>query len=458
MAMPDLSPHERAWSTSGIALLGAIVAAQIVLLRCLRITVYPELVVYPYLTASGLLPYREILDQHFPGLLFLPVNFHTLGIRDAASFHVLLVMVAALQSVLTYVVARRLASNTVALVAAAAYALLQPVFEGDQLWLDVFLPLFTLPALLLLLDARWILAGLLLGLGVVFKQTLVPLVAFAGLVVLYEAGWRNVLRFAAGALLPATLLLLYLHRVGVLADFWFWTVTFNLSTYARGGTLAPRLGDVVRIALPIALLLPATVLAPARWRPRLIVLWACSTVVGGLGRFGLIHLQPAVPYLAILVAMLLMELSRRRATVALVAVLLLTTVWLGEFYGRRARWGDDPTQTERRASLESLIRERARPSDEIFLLGVTSELYAATGTLPPGRVFVFPFPWFLDVAGDRVLAALRGSTSRLALIDPEGGIDGRRLQDYARPLIDEVRTHGVLRSRIGSIEVYEPRR
>src|SRR5262249_167882 len=145
-------------------------------------------------------------------------------------------------------------------------------------------------------------------------------------------------RFAVGALLPSALMLLYLQRIGVLADFWFWTVTFNLSSYASAGTLAPRLGELVRIALPIALLLMASVLAPARWRPRLVALWACLTVAGGLGRFGLIHLQPAVPYFAILVAMLLVELSCRRATATLVAVLVLTLVWLGEFYGRRARW------------------------------------------------------------------------------------------------------------------------
>lgn len=410
------------------------------------------------MTASGLAPYRDIFDQHFPGLLFLPVNFHTVGVRDADSFHLLLMAVAALQTLLTYLVARKLAGDAVAPLAAAAYALWQPAFEGDQLWLDTFLATFTLPALVLLLDARWLLAGLLLGAGVVCKQTLVPLVAFAGLVVLYESGpsrWRAVRHFAVGALLPSALLLLYLWHTGTLADFWFWTVTFNLSTYASAGTLAPRLGDVVRSALPIALVLAASVLAPARWRPRLLALWACLTVAGGLGRFGLIHLQPAVPYFAILVGMLAVALWRRRATAALLAVALLTVVWLGEFYGRRARWFDDPVATARRASIATLIRERARPSDEILLLGVDPGLYAATGTLPPGRVFVFPFPWFLDVAGERVQGALRRHPPRLALLDLDAGIDGRLLRDYASPLVDELRARLVLRARTGSIEVYE---
>lgn len=461
-----MSPHGREapdpaapWSPVALTALGAIVAQQLLVLGSVRFVLYPELIVYPYLTTAGWLPYREILDQHFPGLMFLPVNFRTLGLHDAWDFHLLLMAVAAAQTVLTYVVARRLAGEAVALLAALAYAAWQPFFEGDTLWLDSFLPLFTMPALLLLLRRRWLASGLALGLGVVFKQTLVPLVAFAGLVVLRECGRdrRSVVRFAAAALLPSLLMLAYLHVIGVLADFWFWTVTFNLSTYAKAGTLAPRIGDLVRIALPVAIGIAAVGVAPARWRAGLVALWGCATIAGGLGRFGLVHLQPAVPFFAILLGMLGVELWRRRATVALVALVILVPVWLGEFYGRRARWLDDPAQQERLAALEATIRQHAAPSDRVLLLGVSPQLYAATGTLPPGRVFVFDFPWFLDVAGERVLDGLRRDPPKVVLVDTASGIDGRLLRDDARAILDEVRARYVPAARLGSIEVYEPR-
>ena len=448
------------WSPVALTALGAIVAQQLLVLGAVRFVLYPELIVYPYLTASGWLPYREILDQHFPGLLFLPVNFHTLGLRDPWDFHLLLMAVAASQTVLTYVVARRLAGEAPALLAALAYAAWQPFFEGETLWLDTLLPLFTLPALLLLLDARWFVAGLALGIGVLFKQTLVPLVAFAGLVVLRECGlhgWRSVLRFAAGALLPSLATLAYLAKIGVLADFWFWTVTFNLSTYATDGTLAPRLGDVVRMALPVAIGIASLVVAPARWRAPLVALWGILSIAGGVGRFGLVHLQPAVPCFAILLGMLGVELWQRRATIALLVLVAITPVWLGEFYGRRARWLDDAAAKARLAAVEQLIRDRAAPSERVLLLGVSPQLYAATGTLPPGRVFVFPFPWFLDVAGDRVLESLRRDPPKLVLIDTGSATDGRLLRDDARPILDEVRARWAPTARVGTVEVYEPR-
>lgn len=460
MAQQDRRTADAApWSPVALTALAAIVAQQLLILGSLRFVLYPELVVNSYLTASGFLPYREILDQHFPGLMFFPVNFHTLGLRDAWDFHLLLMAVAGSLTVLTYLVARRLAGEAVALLAALAYAAWQPFFEGETLWLDTFLPLFTLPALVLLLDARWFLAGLALGVGLLFKQTLVPLVAFAGLVVLREGGaWRGLLRFAAGALLPSLAMLLHFHAIGVLADFWFWTVGFNLTTAVRSATLAPQTGDLIRMALPVAIGIAAVAIAPARWRPGLVALWGCASVAGGLGRFGLVHLQPAVPFFAILLGMLGVELWHRRATLALVALVLLVPVWLGEFYGRRSRWLEDPAQKERLASIEKLIRDRAAPSERALLLGIPPQLYATTGTLPPGRVFVFYLPWFTDAAGSRVREALRDDPPKVVLIDTASGSDGQRMTDYERPLIDDVRARYELTARLGSIEVYEPKR
>lgn len=446
------------WSPVALTALGAIVVQQLLVLGSLRLVLRPELVINSYLTASGMLPYREIVDPSFPGPMFLPVNFHTLGVRSAWDFHLLLMAVVASQTVLTYVVARRLAGEAAGLLAALAYAAWQPFFAGDTLWLDSFLPLFTLPALLLLLDARWFLAGLALGAGVLFKQTLLPLVALAGLLVLRAGGprgWRALLAFAAGALLPWSLVVLHLHAIGVLADFWLWAVRSHLTMALRGATLVPGLGDAVRIALPIAIVAAAVLRVPPHQRPGLVALWGCATVVGGLGHFGLIHLQPIVPCFAILTGMLGVELWRRRSTLALLALLMLSTVWLGEFYGRRSRWLDDPAQNDRLEEIAAVIRDRKGPSDRVLLLGLPSQLYATTGTLPPGRVYVSDLPWLVDVAGDRVVDALRRDPPHLVLVDPASGVDGGLLQEHAGALLGEVRRSYVQTARLGSIEVYE---
>src|SRR3989344_6612512 len=59
----------------------AIIFGHIFILSKLIFFPYPELFIYPYLTNHGLKPYSQILDQHFPGLMFLPINFDNLGMN-----------------------------------------------------------------------------------------------------------------------------------------------------------------------------------------------------------------------------------------------------------------------------------------------------------------------------------------------------------------------------------------
>ena len=59
----------------------------------LNFRIDPEFFVYPYLVQNSLKPYTQIIDQHFPGGFFLPINFATLGFTTPDSFlrlHVLL--------------------------------------------------------------------------------------------------------------------------------------------------------------------------------------------------------------------------------------------------------------------------------------------------------------------------------------------------------------------------------
>ena len=208
-----------------------IIALQLLhalILWILEFAPYPELFIYPYLASSGFLPYRDILDQHFPGLMFFPLNFFSLGFRDPLSFKLLLILVVTLTSVWIYKISRSRLGGLF-------YVLWQPFFEGNQLWLDIFLPIFTLPAFYFFQLQKWFLTGLFLGLGVVFKQTLVPLVAFVGLTLLLRRRFSALVKFSAAVLLPSLLMRLYFYKLGILGDFWFWTIKFNLSVFAASG-------------------------------------------------------------------------------------------------------------------------------------------------------------------------------------------------------------------------------
>jgi len=118
----------------------------------------PEFFIYPYLASAGWLPYRQIVDQHFPGLFLLPFNFFVMGFTNPGSYKILLLLVIILESVILYCIAKKafLRPNP-ALYSVLFFAVWQPFFSGSDLWIDIFLPLFILPAYYFTVRRNWVL-------------------------------------------------------------------------------------------------------------------------------------------------------------------------------------------------------------------------------------------------------------------------------------------------------------
>lgn len=438
-------------------MISVIILIHILVLWTLEFFLYPELIIYPYLVVSGFLPYKNILDQHFPGLMFLPINFYSLGFDNPLAFKLLLVTIVAVQALLIYKIAQKIGNKYIAKLSVLAYLIWQPFFEGNQLWLDIFLPLFTLPAFWFFLNNKWFLTGLFLGLGIVFKQTQVPLVAFVGLLIVIKFRFQALFRFSLGALIPSMLMLVYLGKIGVISDFWYWTVQFNLSDFAADGSLAPRIVDWVRLSFPILVLIVSWKILPSKYQPILIITWMIFTIVGGIARYGLLHLQPSVPYFCIIFGLVVYELAKQKRKLWLGGVVALTVLWMGYFYSRQRNFFQTKFYDSQTNTIVASIQQRTQPGDKIFLLGVHPHIYELTKTLPPNKTFIFQFPWFFKVAGDRVLSSLQDDPPKLIVYDNASSIDGQYLRDYGAFLLNYVRANYSLTLQIGEIEIYENR-
>ena len=128
-------------------LLVFIVLVHSLILTKLQFFPYPELFIYPYLNNSGLKPYQEILDQHFPGLMFLPINFDNLGMTDPQIARIWLIFIVIIIQLFLFLIARSiLKSEKKALFVNILYLFWQPFFEGWVFWIDNLLPLLLLPS------------------------------------------------------------------------------------------------------------------------------------------------------------------------------------------------------------------------------------------------------------------------------------------------------------------------
>ncbi|OGE29007.1 hypothetical protein A2867_03535 [Candidatus Daviesbacteria bacterium RIFCSPHIGHO2_01_FULL_40_11] len=439
-------------------ILGAIILVHALILTKLIYFPYPELFIYPYLTNQGLKPYGQILDQHFPGLMFLPINLDNLGMTTPEVARIWSISIVVIVQVMLFITGSFiLKSKFKALLVNTLFLVWQPFFEGWVLWIDSFLPLLLLPSFYALCR-RWFLAtGLLLGAAIVFKQTIIPLAVFAWIYIFWQQkSLKTSLKFLAGVFIPVGLMFSYLISIGVFWDFWYWTVTFNLTTYAEFGRgTGPTLAHFTRVLLVfgLAFLVIRKIKLP---KAQILLIFLIGVLLGLSTRFDFVHFQPSLPF-AILATVYVLDGLGRLGRFGIISLYGVITVWwLIVFY--KGHLGDrvisfDSTTYE----LAAKVRNYTLPGEKIFVYGGAPHLYQMSATLPAGNIFVFQFPWFLKVAEGRILEGIIRDRPNIIVSDRVVKIEGQTIVEFAKDIdqyinqnyqkIDSVGTTDILRRK-----------
>jgi hypothetical protein len=268
-------------------------------------------------------------------------------------------------------------------------------------------------------------AGLLLGLGLVTKQTHV-FVAGAVILGLGRVEIRRAALAAVAAALPVALVAVLFAALGAGSDLWTATVAWPLFGYggvdaeAGWARAAGAALDLERVRL-LGLAGVGVLAGRGRAKLGLVELAFVGALFSALlqGRGWPYHFEPALGFGAVLAAEALApglaRLERRFPRLshpparAAAAVGLAALVAAGSPRGYAAAWRrvqvallegpavaraafTDTAATE--AELEALarhLRARAEPSDGLFVWGMHARLHLDTGLAPPGR-FVFALP------------------------------------------------------------------
>ena len=433
-----------------------------------QITFFPnsEMFIYPYLTNSGLLPYKQILDQHFPGLLFLPINFDNLGMRTPKDALLWQMAVVAITHLFIFILAKKvLGKSKFVFLPSLLYLIWQPFFEGFFQWLDVFLPIFLLSSSYFLLkyednlkkEKYLEISGLILGLGVVFKQVLIPVVLLVSLYLFIKKGVKAAFIFILSTMLPVLLMLLYLSIIGVLNDFFYWTVTYNLTTFAEyGRKWIPSYSHLIRFAFVFGVGLLGLVLGLGNRKVFLVGLYGLGALAAVYARFDFVHLQPALPFVVILTTYAVTRIKNRLMVYLGLGYLFVAFVWGVKFY--RGNWNgkiiffDDNVNR-----VASEVRSLVNPGSKIFVYGAPAHLYQMTQTLPAGNVFIFQFPWFMRVSQERILGGIIVDKPKIIIADRTVSVGGQKLLDYTRGINSYISKYYQTTEVIGNYEILERR-
>ncbi len=436
-------------------LLGIILLVHSLVVTRLIFFPYPELFIYPYLTNNGLKPYSQILDQHFPGFMFLPFNFDNLGMVNEIVARAWLISVVLITHLLLFFISRYfLKSGYKALLVNFLYLIWQPFFEGWVLWIDNFLPLFLLPAFYLLYRKRFFLVGIFLGLGIIFKQTMIPLSILVFIYILWsEKSKQEIVKYLVGLLPPILLMVLYFIWIGVFEDFWYWTIVFNLTIYASSGTQIPEnFGFISRVLVVYTASLSYFLYKDKRFKV-ILSLFLIGSAVGAFDRANFVHFQPSLPFAMLGTAIGVYSLPKKKALFILTSFYLVVTLWWQNIFYRghlsnMVFFFDKSTY-----GIAEKVKQYTNKGDKIFVFGAAPHLYQMSQTLPAGEVFVFQFPWFLKVAEDKILAGIKKDQPEIIVADRTVEIEGMKITDFAKDIDQYILENYYMIDNVGAAEI-----
>lgn len=231
-----------------IALGAVLIATAIIRIRLLMIPLERDEGEFAYmgqLMLQGIPPYKLAYNMKLPGTYAAYALIMSLFGQTIAGIHVGLLLVNLTSTVMVFLLARRLLSQSAAVMAAASFALLSlsPTVVGTSAHATQFVLPFALGGCLLLLKLRetdrpitalW--SGLMFGIAILMKQHSAFFVVFAALYIVYvqlsmrPAAWKRltaqVILMMVGAAAPFVITCLALYAAGVFHNFWFWTFTY----------------------------------------------------------------------------------------------------------------------------------------------------------------------------------------------------------------------------------------
>lgn len=440
--------------------LGIIIVVHLFILIHIIFFPYPELFIYSYLTKAGMVPYKQIFDQHFPGIMFFPINLATLGIDTVAKMRIMHLLVVALTQVLLFITAKKLfKSVNLALFASLIFIPWQIYLEGYVLWIDTFIPLFLLPAFFLLLDKfnvkKHFLSGLLLGFALLFKQITLPLIF---LICLYSVlKYKSISKsgpILLGLLIPVSLLIFWISSLGIWHEFFYWTISFNLGPFAQMGRKVITFPQLIKIIPVIGLGFVSllTLASQSLKKSVLLVIFTLGSLTFVIARFDFVHLQPLLPFSVLLIVSLVVKILNRYKFLVLFSYFLVSSLFISRsllgLVGSRTLFF-----TENEINISREVAKFSEPGASVFSVGTIPHINQLTKTLPPDQTFVFQFPWFMKVAGERIYDSLILDRPTVIVLDRTTTVSNIKVTEFMPKIIGFADRYYQVVEKIGNTEI-----
>lgn len=393
----------------------SLILLHLYLLSQLSFTLWPEMLLMPYLMNRGFELYRDMIVPWTPGLMWILSGWFGLLGLSPDRLKLLTWILIAMIDVLIYRVASKRYGTLSGFFSLTLFLFLQPIYDAKGLWFD-------LAVVPLLLTAFYKQNPLFLGPTFLIKQSVVWIFP------LFLKQWK---KLSVGIGVSIGLSTLWFWSRGALSEYLWWAYDFTFRVFPT----MPGHNDFASwrhwafALFPFVMLfsLKTLKLRKLNWilDPRDPAAWSLFLLPFALPRFGLFHFQPAIAFLVLALGRSITSNtsttgSAGRKFVALELCLLsayLVFAWarlekLG--WGKTDRFFEpDVYQFTARVALDT------HPDEPVLLVNGPELAYVLANRIPPKPWFT-QFPWFLELPGfqERVIESFKQQGLRHVIFTP----------------------------------------
>lgn len=412
-----------------------------------RFTLWPEMVVYPYLLNHGFLLYRDIINPYPPLLLYKLSFFANIAGYQPLPYQILAWSIILMTDILIFKLAKILTGKTSSAVLATVFFMILSIPLGvNGLWFDlVQTPLVLISVFFFgrFMERKsdyksLIISSLALSIAFFIKQQALWLVIwFLANMLFYSRGnlkkidkpvFILVAPLAVGIFIEA---LIFLPQ-NLLNDFVFWTIAlpFFKASSMPGYVLLPTLRQLLVVAGLFVLLAP--VILKRDRVGNFYLLSAAVLVLFAYPRFDYFHLIPALSVLALSAATALDDFKKSKRIVLLLSLLALlllsaaTARYLQRNWTREVRFFEKDVYQA--AGILSKINTKDKP---VFLQNVSGQILPLSQTLPT-KPWADSFPWYLESPSlqTNIVAGVLNEKPDFVLYKPYSGDGAYELSSY----------------------------
>lgn len=436
--------------TSLVLWLVSILIIHLLFLSSTRFTLWPEMVVYPYLLNNGFKLYTDIINPYPPFLPLALAVFNTHVGYEPLPVQMLTWSVILLTDLLIFLISNSICKNSKkALLSLLFFVIFSIPLGINGIWFE----LFQTPAIIIssLFFYRHInnekfkyllISSMFLAIAFFIKQQTVWIIFWFAVLLVFNSKNHVQMRLKSLAILimPIFLSLVFetiiALNLGVIKDFLMWSLYFPFfkASSLPGYILLPTVRQVLTIIILLLIFTP--LLVRKKLREKFFVLTTFVLILFAYPRFDYFHLIPALAVISLIFPKNLEVLLSSKLTlkmIALVSIILFMAI-SAIFINRN--WTNEIRFFEIEVYQAARFIQLINPKDSsVFLQNVSGQILVVSKTLPT-KPWVDSFPWYLEINGvqEKVIDGIKTQKPGIIVYKPYENKGSFELASY-RPAL-----------------------